>query len=80
MFVQRLDGDALAVSLWDGPPQDIAVTLAGGGDSRRISGLEIDWTRRGKAFLAVLDFPGACYPMFSVMIRKSLAGKGWILD
>jgi hypothetical protein len=61
MFVQRLDGDVLAVSLWDGPPHDIAVTLAGTGDARRIDGLEIDWARRGKAYLAILDFAGACY-------------------
>ncbi len=61
MVAQHLDGDALAVTLWDGPPQDIAVTLAGSGGARRIAGLEIDWTRRGKAYLALLDFPGACY-------------------
>lgn len=61
MFAQRLDGDVLAVTLWDGPPQDIAMTLAGSGDARRIDGLEIDWARPGKAYLALLDFPGACY-------------------
>jgi hypothetical protein len=81
MFVQRLDGDALAVSLWDGPPQDIAITLAGKGDARRIEGLEIDWARPGKAYLAVLDFPGACYAgMFDRLPDRSEPIAGFKLE
>ena len=81
MFAQRLDGDALAVSLWDGPPQDIAITLSGNGDARRIDGLEIDWAKRGKVYLAVLDFPGACYAgMFDRLPDRSEPIAGFKLE
>ena len=62
MFAQLLGrGDVLAVSLWDGPPQEIELTLTGSGHQRRIDGLEIQYAKRGKAYLALFDFPGACY-------------------
>jgi len=62
MFAQLLGrGDVLAVSLWDGPPQEVELTLAGSGHQRRIDGAAIQYAKRGKAHLALLDFPGACY-------------------
>ena len=61
MFAQALgEGQTLAVTLWDGPPQDIEITLAGSGDARAISGTQIHYAKQGKVFLAWLDFPGAC--------------------
>ena len=62
MFAELLGaGDVLAVNLWDGPPQDVEITLTGSGAERRIDGVEINYAKRGKAYLALLDFPGASY-------------------
>jgi hypothetical protein len=62
MFAQLLDDNrTLAVMLWDGPPQDVEITLAGSGAQRAITGTQIACARPGKIHLAFLDFPGACY-------------------
>lgn len=62
MFAQALTVcPALAVSLWNGPPQEIAIHLTGEGDRRTISALDVRYAPRGKVYFALLDSPGACY-------------------
>jgi hypothetical protein len=61
MFAEALaGGQAMALALWDGPPQDIEITLAGDGDRRTISAAEVGYAPKGKIYFALLDFPGAC--------------------
>ncbi len=52
-------GQTLAVTLWDGPPQEVEMTLTGSGEQRVFSGTEIHFAKQGKVYLGFFDSAGA---------------------
>jgi hypothetical protein len=50
--------DAIVMAVFENRAQDVRVTLAGKGDERAITGSEIDFGKKGKIWVALLDGPG----------------------
>ena len=62
MVAHLLEGDrTLAVALWDGPPQEVEMTLTGSDQARAFSGTEIQFAKQGKIYLGLFDASSDCY-------------------
>lgn len=51
-------GDALVMGVFQNRDQEVRATVAGSGDTRAITGSEIDFGKGGKIWVAALDAPG----------------------
>ena len=71
------DGDALAMVVFENREQEVRVTLSGKGARREITGSEIAFGRKRKAWLALLEGPGTWH---SRDIAADQAGKILPLD